>query len=239
MPKDKPSPITPVKTSPAHSKHIDPNDLTVMEGAMRAVESFMATENGREAHLKVRVGFDLVPPEGKDYEYKSSSNLSIDVHAVRNLPRAREDVLKRYEEEKKRIEGIRREKQAKCPTSTRSIPSTTTSSSASSLSDRTQTTRQAAGGDDSQSSSNSTAPTSPFYEGAKNALNDTMLMGTPHDPIHWKKLPGSPNERDETPKKMIAQKATALEIPSATAFAVKGASTAVRYRQLTSLNLII
>lgn len=91
---------TPTKT-PIDSKHLDPNDLvrhtvlfyyripipiqTVIDGAVRSIESFLATEveqesertkikdafqNARDAHLKIRVGFDIIPPEGKDYDYK-------------------------------------------------------------------------------------------------------------------------------------------------------------------------
>ncbi|GMS88963.1 hypothetical protein PENTCL1PPCAC_11138, partial [Pristionchus entomophagus] len=161
---------TPVKTAPIDTKHLDPHDLTVMEGAVRAIEAFMATENARDAQLNVRVGFDLVPPEGKDYDYKSSSNLAIDIDAVRNLPRARTDVLKRYEDNKNRLDAIRLEKQAKCPISTRSV---TSSSSSNSITDLTPIDRQPAGGGDESQSSNSTAPSSPFYEGAKSALKDT------------------------------------------------------------------
>ncbi|KAF8382786.1 hypothetical protein PRIPAC_71928 [Pristionchus pacificus] len=229
MSKERSAPPTPNKTAPHDPKHIDPNDFTIFDGAVRAIESFMATENARDANLRLRAGFDLIPPEGKDYDYKSSSHLSVDLSAVRNLPRARSDVLKKHEEEKKRLDAIRRERQEKCPTSTRSSGAMSSSSSCSSISDRNPVVRQPAGGnDDDSQSSNSTATTSSFIEGAKSVLKNTMLMGTPHEPVQWKKLPAASTGRGErTPEKATTRRAITREISSATVYAVKGAGGTV------------
>ncbi|GMT33145.1 hypothetical protein PFISCL1PPCAC_24442, partial [Pristionchus fissidentatus] len=159
----------------------------------------------------------------------STTNLTVGLSALRNLPRARPEVLKQYEESKRRFEEIRHDRVDNGATPSRSSGSSLSDRSSTSLDSRSP--RQPAGREDnvSQSSTSQTHSvhaTSPFYEGAMSALSDTILMGTPYEPIHWPKVPEAPTPQlDDEPKKAPSYTALKWELPSSTVFAVKGACT--------------